>query len=141
MSRIRLLLTALALSASTLTAQGGMGGQPPGGMGGGRGGMGGQGGMMNRQNEMLFKGITLTDAQKAKVDSIQTKGREEMMAMMQGGGMQAMQDPGMREHMMQMRAKQMADIRAVLTADQQALYDKNLAEMPQGPGGGRRPPR
>ena len=104
MSRIRLLLTALALSASTLTAQGGMGGQPPGGMGGGRGGMGGQGGMMNRQNEMLFKGITLTDAQKAKVDSIQTKGREEMMAMMQGGGMQAMQDPGMREHMMQMRA-------------------------------------
>ena len=138
MPRIRLLLTALALSASTLTAQGGMGGQPPGGMGGGRGGMGG---MMNRQNEMLFKGITLTDAQKAKVDSIQTKGREEMMAMMQGGGMQAMQDPGMREHMMQMRAKQMADIRAVLTADQQALYDKNLAEMPQGPGGGRRPPR
>ena len=138
MFRIRLLLTALALSASTLTAQGGMGGQR--GMGG-QGGMGGQAGMMNRQNEMLFKDITLTDAQKAKVDSIQTKGREEMMAMMQGGGMQAMQDPGMREHMMQMRAKQMADIRAVLTADQQALYDKNLAEMPQGPGGGRRPPR
>jgi len=139
MSRFRLLFTALLLSASTVAAQGGMGGPPPGGMGGGRGGMGG---MMNRQNEMLFRGITLTDAQKAKVDSIQTKGREEMMAMMQGGGMQAMQDPGMREHMMQMRAKQMADIRAVLTADQQALYDKNLAEMPQGPGGGgRRPPR
>lgn len=149
MSRIRLLFTALVLSASTVAAQGGMGGPPPGGMGqggpggmgGGRGGMGGQGGMMNRQNEMLFKDITLTDAQKAKVDSIQAKGRADMMEMMQGAGMQAMQDPGMREHMMQMRAKQMADIRAVLTTAQQPVFDKNLAEMPQGPGGGRRPPR
>jgi Spy/CpxP family protein refolding chaperone len=136
MSRIRLLLTALALSASTLTAQGGMGGQR--GMGG-QGGMGGQAGMMNRQNEMLFKDITLTDAQKAKVDSIQAKGREEMMAMMQGGGQDR---SAMREVMMQVRAKQMADIRAVLTAAQQPVFDKNLAEMPQGPGGaGRRPPR
>ena len=130
MPRIRLLLTALALSASTLTAQGGMGGQR---------GMGGQAGMMNRQNEMLFKDITLTDAQKAKVDSIQAKGREEMMAMMQGGGQDR---SAMREVMMQVRAKQMADIRAVLTAAQQPVFDKNLAEMPQGPGGaGRRPPR
>ena len=136
MPRIRLLLTALALSASTLTAQGGMGGQR--GMGG-QGGMGGQAGMMNRQNEMLFKDITLTDAQKAKVDSIQAKGREEMMAMMQGGGQDR---SAMREVMMQVRAKQMADIRAVLTAAQQPVFDKNLAEMPQGPGGaGRRPPR
>ena len=136
MSRIRLLLTALALSASTLTAQGGMGGQR--GMGG-QGGMGGQAGMMNRQNEMLFKDITLTDAQKAKVDSIQAKGREEMMAMMQGGGQDR---SAMREVMMQVRAKQMADIRAVLTAAQQPVFDKNLAVMPQGPGGaGRRPPR
>ncbi len=136
MFRIRLLLTALALSASTLTAQGGMGGQR--GMGG-QGGMGGQAGMMNRQNEMLFKDITLTDAQKAKVDSIQAKGREEMMAMMQGGGQDR---SAMREVMMQVRAKQMADIRAVLTAAQQPVFDKNLAEMPQGPGGaGRRPPR
>jgi Spy/CpxP family protein refolding chaperone len=138
MSRIRLLLAAVVLSASTLAAQGGQGGPPPGGMGGGRGGMGGQGGMMGRQNEMLFKDITLTAAQQAKVDSIQAKGREEMMAMMQSGGQDR---SALREVMMQARAKQMADIRAVLTADQQTTFDKNVAEMPQGPGGGRRPPR
>ena len=138
MSRIRLLLAAVVLSASSLAAQGGMGGPPPGGMGGGRGGMGGQGGMMGRQNEMLFKDITLTAAQQAKVDSIQAKGREEMMAMMQGGGQDR---AALRDVMMQTRAKQMADIRGVLTAEQQAAFDKNVAEMPQGPGGGRRPPR
>ena len=130
MSRIRLLLAALVLSASTLTAQAGMGGQ---------GGMGGQAGMMNRQNELLFKDITLTDAQKAKVDSIQAKGRAEMMEMMQSGGQDR---SAMREVMMQVRAKQMADLRGVLTAAQQPVFDKNLAEMPQGPGGAsRRPPR
>jgi Spy/CpxP family protein refolding chaperone len=138
MSRIRLLLATVVLTASPLAAQGGMGGPPPGGMGGGRGGMSGQGGMMGRQNEMLFKGITLTAAQQAKVDSIQAKGREEMMAMMQGGGQDR---AALRDVMMQTRAKQMADIRGVLTAEQQAAFDKNVAEMPQGPGGGRRPPR
>ncbi len=132
MSRIRLLLATVVLSASTLAAQGGQGGPPPGGMGGGRGGM------MGRQNEMLFKGITLTAAQQAKVDSIQAKGREEMMAMMQGGGQDR---AALRDVMMQTRAKQMADIRGVLTAEQQAAFDRNVAEMPQGPGGGRRPPR
>jgi len=141
-----LVALAFVLVASTASAQGGMGGPPPGGMGqGGPGGMGGgRGGMMARQNEILFKDITLTDAQKAKIDSIQAKGREEMMAMMQGGGMQ---DPGMREQMVQMRTKQAADVRAVLTPAQQAVYDKNVDESrrngPGGPGGpgGRRPPQ
>jgi hypothetical protein len=56
--------------------------------------------------------------------------------MMQGGG--GMQDPSMREKMMEMRKKQMDAIRVVLTAEQQAIFDKNLAAMPMG--GGRRPP-
>ena len=123
MQAIRILAAAaLVLVATTAAAQGGQGG-----------GMG-QGGAA-RMNEMLFKDITLTDAQKAKVDSIQTHAREATQAMMQGGGMQ---DPGMREKMTEMRAKTNADIRAVLTADQQPVFDKNLAAMPVG--GGRRPP-
>ena len=135
-----LVALAFVFVASTASAQGGMGGPPPGGMGqGGPGGMGGgRGGMMARQNEMLFKDITLTDAQKAKIDSIQAKGREEMMAMMQGGGQDM---SAMREMMGQMRAKQMADLRAVLTPAQQPVFDKNVAEMPQGGPGGRRPPQ
>lgn len=125
---------ALVLVATTAQAQGGQGG----GMGGGMG----QGGA--RMNEMLFKGITLSDAQKAKVDSIQAKGRTDLQAMMQAGGMQ---DPANRQKMMEMRTKQNADIRAVLTTEQQVTFDKNLADMPQGrgmggpPGGGQRPPR
>lgn len=111
----------LVLVATTAQAQGG------GGMGQGQG--------ASRMNEMLFKDITLTDAQKAQIDTIQTKGRDEQRAMMQGGGMQ---DPSMREKMMEMRKKQNDAIRAVLTAEQQATFDKNLAAMPQG--GGRRPP-
>jgi len=112
----------LVLVATTAQAQGG------GGMGQGQG--------PGRMNEMLFKDITLTDVQKAKVDSIQTAGRESMRAMMQSGGMQ---DPANREKMMEMRTKQNADIRAVLTAEQQVVFDKNLAAMPAA-GAGRRPP-
>jgi len=124
MQAIRILAAAaLVFVASTAAAQGGQGGQ------------GGMGRNAAAQNEMLFKDITLTDAQKAKIDSIQAAGRAEMQAMMQGGGMQ---DPGMREKMMEMRTKQQKAIRDVLTAEQQPIYDKNLAAMPQG--GGRRPP-
>ncbi len=126
MKAIRILMAAaMVFVASTAAAQGGQGGA----------GMG-QGGGQGRQNEMLFKGITLTDVQKAKIDSIQAAGRTEMQAMMQAGGMQ---DSTNRAKMMTMRTKQRADIRAVLTAEQATIYDKNIAEMP-AMGGGRRPP-
>lgn len=126
MQVIRMLAAAaLVLTASTAMAQGG----PGGGQGAGQG-------MGQRQNAMLFKDITLTEAQQAKVDSIQAAGRAEMQAMMQGGGMQ---DPATREKMMAARTKQMDAVRAVLTAEQQVIFDKNRAAMPQrGPGG--RPP-
>lgn len=101
-----------------------------------QGGQAGPGGGQGRQNEMLFKDITLTDVQKAKVDSIQAAGREAMRAQMQSGGMQ---DSTTRAAMMAMRAKQMADIRALLTPEQQTVFDKNVAAMPPM-GGGRRPP-
>lgn len=120
-----LVAAALVLVASTVSAQGGQG----------QGGPGGGQGMAQRQNEMLFKDITLTDVQKAKIDTIQTKSREEQRALMQSGGMQ---DPATREKMMAARTKMQADIRALLTAEQAAQFDKNIAAMPMG--GGRRPP-
>jgi len=135
----------LVLVASVAVAQaqgGGMGGPPGGGMGGGRpGGMSQGGGMggMARQNEMLYKGITLTDAQKAKIDSIQAAGRATMQGMMQSGADMS----AMRDQMVAMRQAQAAAVRNVLTPEQQAQYDKNLAEMQQNAGGmagGRRPP-
>lgn len=122
----------LVLVATTAQAQGGgqAGGPPGGGMG--------QGGGAGRMNEMLFKGITLTDAQKAKVDSIQAASRSAMMALRQSAG--SPPDASVMEKMTELRKKQNADIRAVLTAEQQPVFDKNLAEMPQ-PGAGRRPPQ
>jgi Spy/CpxP family protein refolding chaperone len=137
MKAIRMLVaTALVLVAMPMAAQGGMGGGQ-GGMGGGQG----RAAMQQRQNEMLFRGITLTEAQRAKIDTLQTAQRTTMQEMMQSG---AMQDPAARERMAEMRTKHNNDIRAVLTPEQRTQFDKNLAEMPtRGPGGpgGARPPR
>jgi Spy/CpxP family protein refolding chaperone len=109
------------------TQQGG-----PGGPGGGRGGF-------NR----TMAGIELTDAQKAKVAEINAKYQPEMQALresMQGGGDRAEAFTKMQA----LREKMTPEIRAVLTAEQAAIYDKNVAEqkarmeqMRQGGGPGR----
>jgi Spy/CpxP family protein refolding chaperone len=117
----------LLLVASTAAAQAGTPPSTPPQQGGD---------MMQRMNDMLFKDITLTPEQKAKIDSIQTKQREEQRMLMQGGG--GMQDSTTRAKMTELRSRSNAAIRAVLTAEQQPIFDKNLAAMPQG--GGRRPP-
>ena len=136
----RLTAAALVLVASTAAAQGGQGA-----------GQQRSQEMQERQNGRMFKGITLSEVQKKTIDSIQTAGRTAMQGMMKAGGMmqadsmrdsRGMRDTTNRGHMMEMRRKQRADIRAVLTAEQQTIYDKNLAEMPQmGTDAGRRPPR
>ncbi len=104
-----------------------------GGPGGGRGGF-------NR----TMNGIELTDAQKAKVAEIQAKYQPELAAVresMQGGGDRAAAFTKMQA----IRDKMNPEIRAVLTAEQQAIFDKNLAEqkarmeqMRQGGGPGGR---
>jgi len=128
MKAMRILAAAmLVLVATTVQAQGGAAGAP---------GTPPQGGGAGRMNEMLFKDITLTPEQKTKVDSIQTASREASRALMQAGGMQ---DSTTRAKMTELRTKQYADIRAVLTAEQQVVFDKNVAAMP-APGMGRRPP-
>jgi Spy/CpxP family protein refolding chaperone len=129
MRAIRILTAAaLVFVASTAAAQGGQGARAGGGQGGQA--------MQQRQNEMLFKGITLTEAQRTKIDSLQATSRTAMQAAMQGGGMQ---DSTARAKVLEMRQKHQAEVRAVLTAEQRVIYDKNIAEMPQR-GAGRRPP-
>lgn len=93
---------------------------------------------MQRQNEMMLRGITLTDAQKAQVDSIQATTRQEMRTLMQSGGMG---DPTTRERAMALRVKSRDEIRKVLTPEQQVVFDKNVAEMPQQGPQRQRPPR
>lgn len=122
----------LALGVSAEAQGGGMGG----GMGGGRGNAQE---MQQRQREMMFKDITLTEAQTKSVDSIQAATREKQREMMQG----AMGGGGDRQAMMaqvqEMRTAERTAIRALLTKEQAEQFDKNVAAMPAMGGRGRPP--
>ena len=121
-------------------------------------GRGGQDGMMMQQ--MLFKGITLTAAQKAKIDSMHQADRSAMQA--QRGqerpdfkairearekGDTATANKLIAEQRAKMQAQHethLAAVRAILTSDQQKQFDANVAEMKKhqgewGRGHGMRP--
>ena len=88
-----------------------------------------QPGRGNRPNmgAMLFKDITLSPAQQAKRDSIETKYRDQMMALRNAGG-----DPQeMRTKRMELMEKQRDELKAILTEDQKKTFDKNAEEMRQ----------
>ncbi len=112
---------ALVLAATTLaTAPVVLTAQPPQG-GGGRGGA--------AMQNMLFEGITLTDAQKVQVDSIRTAFRAQNG---RGGGQRAAGAAPDSAAMTARRARMTAErtaLRAVLTAEQQPVFDKNVEQM------------
>ena len=74
---------------------------------------------------MLLKDITLSPAQQAKSDSIQTKYREQMQALRAGGGDQQ----EMRAKGRELQEKQRDEIKAILTDDQKKVFDKNVEDM------------
>src|SRR5258705_5158263 len=84
---------------------------------------GGQG----RRN-MQLDGIELTDAQKLKLEEIQKKYQPEMQALRS-----QFQNGGDRAELMKksaaLRDRSSAEIRAILTPDQQVVFDKHTAEM------------
>jgi Spy/CpxP family protein refolding chaperone len=122
MKVIHIATLAFALSAglaSVAAAQGQPEAQGQGEMRRG-GGMGG----------MLLKDITLTDAQKAQVKTIREKYLPQQLELRKAaqatGGPP---DEATRSKMMELQEKQAAEIRAILTADQQKVFDGNLKEM------------
>ena len=87
----------------------------------------GQPGMRGQRGQaMLLNGITLTASQQVAVDSIRAKYRAQRGAMTRGSGRP---DEAGRTKMMQVMEKQNAELRAILTADQQKVFDANVAEM------------
>ena len=90
-----------------------------------QGGGGGGSGQPGRGMQALMQGITLTDKQKASVDSITQAYRAQMPPMQQG----TQPDSATRAKGMEIRQKQYAAIRTVLTPDQQKVFDTNLEEM------------
>ena len=87
------------------------------------------------RSQALFNGITLTADQQTQVTAIRERHRSEMQAL------NPRENPDDRAKMMQNMQTQLAEIRAVLTPDQQTQFDKNVAEMRDrmqqrgGPGG------
>ncbi|SRR5213593_4201711 len=121
--RTRLALVSAAavlLAAAAAPAQ-----TPPGGGGGGGGGGPGRQGFGERRMQMLLKDITLSTEQQAKVDSIRTRYRTQMRAFTPGGP----PDSATREKMRDVLRHEDDEIRAVLTADQQKTWDRNVGEM------------
>jgi Spy/CpxP family protein refolding chaperone len=120
MKAIRIATLAAALCVGMTSIAAAQGTEPPQQGQGRGGGMGG----------MLLKDITLTDAQKEQVKVIREKYMPQQMelrkAVQATGGPP---DEATRAKMMDLQNKQTAEIRAILTADQQATFDKNLAEM------------
>jgi Spy/CpxP family protein refolding chaperone len=85
-----------------------------------------------RRMELLFKDITLTPAQQAKVDSIQGRYRSERPSFTPG----TPPDSATREKIRALFQRERDDLRAVLTPDQQKTFDRNVEEMRQRRPGG-----
>ena len=117
MKRVYIAILALAFlggAATTVSAQSDQGSQ-----------QGGRAGGRARMMEQLLKGIELSSAQKASVDSIQTSYQSQMPAFTPGSP----PDSNARAQRRQLMQKETADIRNVLTPDQQKTFDKNLEDM------------
>jgi len=111
----------LAVAASAAPAQ-----SPSSGGGPGRSGFG------ERRMQALLKGITLTTAQQAKIDSIRARYSTQLPAFTPG----TPPDSTTRATMREVFRRQDDEIRGVLTADQQKTWDENLAAMrARRPGG------
>ena len=123
MRAIRIATLAAALCVGITSVAAAQGAEPPQqGQGEARRG----GGMGN----WLLKDITLTDAQKDQVKTIREKYMPQQMELRkQAQAVGGPPDDATRTKIMDLQTKQAADIRAILTADQQAVFDKNLAAM------------
>ena len=124
--RFAFLAAALVLAVAAMPAVAQQPGPPPSGMGG-------PGGMGGRRMAALLTGITLTAEQQARVDSIAALIRAQMPAFTPG----QMPDENAMQQRRTLSARQDSLVRALLTPEQQAIWDRNLQNMPQR---GPRPP-
>lgn len=122
---------ALAVSATAAAAQGAPPPPPPQGPGGPAQG---PAGFAQRRMQMLLQGITLSAAQQAQVDSIRTRYAGQMPAFTPGSP----PSPEDRQRRRELTQQQDAELRAVLTPEQQQAWDRNVEQMranaPQRPG-------
>ncbi len=92
---------------------------------GGGGGMGQGGNRAAQRMQALLQGITLTPAQQASIDSINTAFQGRMPAFTPG----QRPDSAQRAQRMQLTQERDAAIRNVLTPDEQKIWDNNMQTM------------
>ncbi|MDQ3674613.1 MAG: hypothetical protein M3365_09585 [Gemmatimonadota bacterium] len=107
----------MALSLSVVGTSACVAQQQPGGQGAGRAGMGG----------MILQGITLTEAQKIQQKAIREKYAPQMMQVRRTS--QTTGTPMDQAKLTEIRTAQLSELRAILTAEQQVIFDRNAAEM------------
>ncbi len=95
-----------------------------------------QRGGRGNQVARLMTDITVSADVQTKIDTIAAKYQAQQRELMSGGQM----DETTRAKMMELSTKRNAEIRALLTAEQQVQFDKNVAAMPAGRRGGGNPP-
>ena len=123
MKVIRIATLAFALCAGMASVAAAQGQPEPGKQGQGEmrrgGGMGG----------MLLKDITLTDTQKDQIKTIREKYAPRQLELRKSVQATGVADDATRARMAELQNQQAAEIRVILTADQQVTFDRNLAEM------------
>src|SRR6266567_7904564 len=117
MKAIRIATLAAALCVGMTSVAAAQGTEPPK-QGQGQGEMRRGGG----RGEWLLKDITLTDAQKEQVKTIREKYVPQQMELRKAAQATGSIDEATRAKMADLRDKQAAEIRAVLTADQQTTF-------------------
>jgi Spy/CpxP family protein refolding chaperone len=80
-----------------------------------------------RMGGTVLQGITLTEAQKAQQKVIREKYAPQMLAIRKTA--QTTGTPMDQAKLREIRTAQAAELRAILTAEQQVIFDRNLAEM------------
>lgn len=127
MSWIKLAVAGMALcaGASVAGAQGAAAGTST--QGSAQGGQGRPG----RGMQMLMQGITLTDAQQSQLDAISARYRAERQKLLPNGMQGGPPDDATRAKLSEMLDKQAVEVRAILTADQQKLFDANVEKRKQ----------
>lgn len=77
----------------------------------------------------LLRGITLSTAQRAQLQTIRTRYRDERRAARSAGAGAVAGDTAAHGRGRAMRQRQLTEIRGVLTPDQQATFDRNVTAV------------
>jgi Spy/CpxP family protein refolding chaperone len=124
---LQVVAAALALASVSVTAQA---------QGGGGGGGGGGRGNPAAQRAALFEGITLTADQQVKVDTAYAQATAKMMELRKDIPQGTQMTDEQRQKSQAINADRTKAIKAILTAEQNAIFDKNVEKM----AAARRPP-